>query len=239
MWFKRSVTRKSNVAIDTCQILMASRTCPTPVLFDLSPQEMQQFTTNTYLTDEAAIALLRIIERTHIRYVTLSELVQWLEQDGMINMINMFIINAVITANRVEGTIKRMFDFPTPKRDRSRKVKLSYYERPTHATPGNMLVILNALCKFEPFYFNGWIQQYVLANSNKTLLFLYSNYAGNTTLSFVKVRYCSYSTDFAEFLDKTDTCKKIGEQIHEQDRVLWGSVLIPAKKIQRKGQENA
>lgn len=36
---------------------------------------------NYYLTDEAAIASLRIIARTYIRYFSLRELVQYLEKD--------------------------------------------------------------------------------------------------------------------------------------------------------------
>lgn len=35
---------------------------------------------NYYLTDEAAIALLRIIARTYIRYISLRELVLYLER---------------------------------------------------------------------------------------------------------------------------------------------------------------
>lgn len=58
------------------------RSIPRPKSVNLHADELQQFNVNHYLTDEAAIALLRIIKRTHIRYFSLRELVQWLEQDN-------------------------------------------------------------------------------------------------------------------------------------------------------------
>ncbi len=47
---------------------------------DLEAAERREFMADNYLTEAAAVALLRIIERTQIRPLSLKELVRWLEQ---------------------------------------------------------------------------------------------------------------------------------------------------------------
>jgi hypothetical protein len=61
----------------TCQRVTAD------ISVDLQPSEQRQLLANNYLTETAAIALLRIIERTLIQPFTLSQLVVWLEQDPL------------------------------------------------------------------------------------------------------------------------------------------------------------
>lgn len=65
-----------------------------PKSVDLAPTELRQFISNTYLTDEAAIALLRIIERTCIRYFSLSELVQWLEKGNAMDRTVIYLLKS-------------------------------------------------------------------------------------------------------------------------------------------------
>ena len=61
---------------------LSNRIVPESEAVDLDPEELSQFIANNYLTDEAAIALLRIIAWTHIQYFSLHEFVQWLEQSN-------------------------------------------------------------------------------------------------------------------------------------------------------------
>lgn len=166
---------------------------PQPAV-DLEEEEMPQFIANNYLTDEAAIVLLRIIERTYIRYFTLRELVDWLERDpedkkgNNSKPVSYELIFNVALRWSSDGSIKKLFDFPIRKWDNSLAVCVQYFADDARV-PNKMTDILLARRVSESKAFVG-VKRYTLANKNKTLLFTYSYLEDCEGLSsFVKVRF--------------------------------------------------